>query len=163
MSDTTTTVPLNAPSIDAECIMQITELKECGCIIDAPGQDAKADIFLELHANITGEGSQENLTHLTTVMRVNRKFSGAVLPKHSMIEFWISTPKRAQSDNVVANTTGYAYLCLRNVTDGMYAYPAHEPACDDHRTDLAPAMDPREILLFIVSAEPGQRPERWRW
>lgn len=163
MSDTTTTRTLAAPRVDAQCITQITELKECGCIIAAPWPLTSAYIFLELHANITGKGSRENLTHLTAVMRVDGKFSGVVLPKHAMVELWVPAPKTPQTDDLVANTTGYTYLCLRNVTAGMEAHPPHEPACGDHRGDLAPAMKPREILLFIVSAEPGQRPERWLW
>lgn len=158
MSDTTTTRPLSGPRVDAECITQITELKECGCIATAPGPLSEAYIFLQLHANITGTGSRANLTHLTTVMRIDGKFSGVVLPKHAMVELWVPVPKTPETDELIANTTGYAYLCLRNVTDGMEAHPAHEPACDDHRADLAPTMRPRDILQFIVSAEPGQRP-----
>ena len=63
MSGTTTTRPLSGPRVDAKCITQITELKECGCITAAPRAAEDAYIFLELYGNITGKGSRSNLTH----------------------------------------------------------------------------------------------------
>ena len=81
------------------------ELKECGCITAAPRAAEDAYIFLELYGNITGKGSRSNLTHLTTVMRIDGKFSGVVLPKHAMVELWVPVPKQAQTDELIANTT----------------------------------------------------------